>query len=105
MEKDDYWEKEFQSLSEDNSDPIQEKKRNYSKILLLIWSVFLFSLVGLSVVTSLLFGQGLFHWSPDLIIQGLSFYGVVYVLLSILYKLEGENGNTDEIDSGPDLEK
>ncbi len=104
-EKDEYWEKEFLSLSENYRNPIQEKKRKCSATMLLVWSIFFISLVSLSVITSLLSGQGIFQWSPNLIIQGLSFYGVVFVLLSILYKLEGENGNTTEIDSGPDLEK
>lgn len=96
-EHDEYWQKEFMSLSENDSDPIQVKRRKYSTTLLLVWSVFVVGLVTLSVITSLLFEQGIFQWSPSLIIQGLSFYGVVYVLLAVLYRLEGENGKVPEM--------
>ncbi len=91
-EHDEYWQKEFQSLSEEDNDPIQMKSRKYSTTLLLVWSIFFNSIVTLAIISSLLFRQGIFYWSPSIIIQGLSFYGTVYVLLSILYILERGNG-------------
>ncbi|MDF1539938.1 MAG: hypothetical protein P1Q69_13660 [Candidatus Thorarchaeota archaeon] len=96
-EHDEYWQKEFQSLSEEDNDPIQMKRRKYSTTLLLVWSIFFVGLVTLSVISSLLSRQGIFYWSPSIIIQGLSFYGTVYVLLAILYKLEGKNGKVPEM--------
>ena len=90
-EIEEHWQKEFESLAEEEFDesPDSKQKRCTAGLAIVLFTLYIF-IVGGASITSILFGRPVIQWDTTFILQGTMFFGGLLVLLACLYLMEGE---------------